>query len=613
MCGIAGIYDTRERAPRDALERMLAVLEHRGPDGSGIWIDRGVGLAHRRLSIIDVSDAGAQPMRSTDDRHVVTYNGEIYNYVELRVELEQLGFAFRSASDTEVLLAAYAAWGESCLDRLNGMFAFAIWDGAAATLFCARDRLGVKPFTYVWDGHRLAFASETKGLIAGGFAPGARSAEAIYEFIARGYTTGGRSFHAGVSVLEPGCCLRLDASGSLTVRRWWTPDDRPNLEFGAAEWVERIAELLDDAVRIRLRSDVPVGAHLSGGLDSSAVTAAAARHAADPLHTFTGAFVDDDYSDERRYSRAVNAALGLSAHEVEIGVDELATVFDRIVWHMDEPIAGPGVFPQLAVCDLVAEHGVKVVLGGQGGDELFGGYLRHRALHFRRAMQAGHPIDRARAAIELTRLVAGEWRRIRRTATRTPDERLAPGFLEQVSREMREEVRRSPLAAPSAGDLMRWDLRSYLPALLHVEDRTSMAASIESRTPMLDFRLVELALTIPERLLFEPGQPKPLLRRAVGQWLPRSIVRRRDKKGFPTPLQHWSDRPALRALVESLTGRASPDAVFSRTYLDSRASFSASELWTVMMVQGWLGALDAHAFAEPFGGASSAALDHRVA
>jgi asparagine synthase (glutamine-hydrolysing) len=611
MCGIAGIFDTRQRPEAATLDRMLDVLVHRGPDGSGTYFDGGVALGHRRLSIIDISNAGAQPMEYADSRYAITYNGEVYNYVELREELEQLGYAFRSHSDTEVLLAAYASWGEDCLNRFNGMFAFAIWDKIEGSLFCARDRLGVKPFTYTWDGHRFAFASETKALIAGGCAPGAWNPEAIYEFIARGYTTGGRSFHRGVSVLQPGHCATITSAGDLRIRAWWQPVLQPDHAPTRAEWTERIAELLQDAVCLRLRSDVPVGAHLSGGLDSSAIASAAARHAETALHTFTGAFTDDAFSDERQYSRAVNEASGLIGHEVEIGVDELGGVFDRIVWHMDEPIAGPGVFPQMAVCDLVAEHGIKVVLGGQGGDELFGGYLRHRALHYKMLLRNGSPMERARAGMELAKLAASEWRRVKRTSTRAGDEQLSQEFLEQVPLETRLAMRQSPLSAASAPELMLWDLQNYLPALLHVEDRTSMAASIESRTPILDYRLVELALTIPEQMLFAPGDPKPLLREAVAQWLPKSIVERRDKKGFPTPLQHWAERPALKQLVESLTVPTS-DGIFAANYLKARDTFSASELWTVMMVQGWMGALTSGAFASPLNSGESLPV-HRVA
>lgn len=615
MCGIAGIVDGGRRPDPGMVERMLGVLSHRGPDGAGTWGEEGVVLGHRRLAIIDLSEDGAQPMLDSDGRSVITYNGEIYNYLELRAELEAAGMPFRSSSDTEVLLAAWHVWGERCLSRLNGMFAFAIYDRVEGTLFCARDRLGVKPLCYSWDGRRLAFASEVKALLASGVVSGACRPDAIYEYLARGYTSGGRSFYQGVEVLQPGTALALDADGTLRTWEWWKPDRSPDAAFGnAAAWADHVADLIDDAVRLRLRSDVPVGAHLSGGLDSSAIVAAAARHSGADVHTFTGAFPDDPAGDEREFARAVVDHCGVTGHEVEISVDELPAHFARILWHLDEPIAGEGVFPQMLVCDLARANGFIVVLGGQGGDEIFGGYLRHRALHYRRALGSGSPGRRAAALVELSRRAMGEWRRVLRTSTRVRDADLAPSFLAAIDPGLREEVRRSRLSFASARDLMWHDLRSYLPALLHVEDRTSMAASIESRTPLLDYRLVEAALRIPEDLLFAAGEPKPLLRAAVRSWLPSTVVDRRDKRGFPTPLHSWRDHPGLRSLVESLTTptfgqggemwrvsseRDSRPTVFSDGYLARRDSFQPSELWTVLSVNGWLSRLEDGAFSRP--------------
>ncbi|HEV7809392.1 MAG TPA: asparagine synthase (glutamine-hydrolyzing), partial [Candidatus Limnocylindrales bacterium] len=350
MCGIAGQYRSDGGASESEVRRMLSAIEHRGPDATAVADEGAAVLGHHRLSIIDLSDAASQPMVDASGRYVMTYNGEIFNYVELRAELESEGVAFRSASDSEVLLAAFANWGDDAYNRLNGMFAFAIFDRTTRTLTCVRDRLGVKPLVYVWDGVTFSFASEHKALVASGCASGDPSPDAVYEYIARGYTTGGRSFYDDIAALEPGSMLRVNADG-LAVRHWWQPslelDERPSF----AEWTERVAELVDDSVRIRLRSDVEVGGHLSGGLDSSAIVAAGARH--EPgIQTFTGAFLDDPESDERRYSRAVNERFGLRGREVEISVDELGGTFDRLLWHLDEPIAGPGAFPQLLVCDL---------------------------------------------------------------------------------------------------------------------------------------------------------------------------------------------------------------------------------------------------------------------
>ena len=590
MCGIAGIYGGKvDKKAEQIVRRMLGVIEHRGPDGTRVELEATAVLGHHRLSIIDLSDAASQPMVDATGRYVLTYNGEIFNYVELRAELEQQGHSFSTSSDSEVLLKAFTAWGDDFLNRLNGMFAFAIYDRTTSELFCARDRLGVKPFVYAWDGTRFAFASEHKALIAGGVVSAAPNSEAVYEYIARGYTTGGRSFYEGIESLEPGHAIRVGPPG-LKRWRWWRPITNPYERFSFHDWAERVSFLVDDAVRIRLRSDVPVGAHLSGGLDSSAIAGASARHLAG-LMTFTGAFSDDPASDERRYSRLVNSRFGLVGREVELRVDDLAASFDRLLWHLDEPVAGPGAFPQLHVCDLAAANGVKVVLGGQGGDELFGGYLRHRAVFYKSSLRRGGLGNRAEAGFTLARLAAREWRRVRRTATRIPDAQLDPVLLAALDPDFKREVRSPALESGSARELMRWDLLNYLPALLQVEDRTSMAASIESRTPLLDYRLVELMLRVPDRHLFHPEVQKPLLRAAVSRWTPPEILARRDKLGFPTPLHLWRQRPKLQALVESVlgpAGRGSGSAVFSSDYLDRRESFAPSELWTVLTVQGWL-------------------------
>ncbi len=590
MCGIAGIIDPAGQVEPGRIGTMLDAQAHRGPDGRGTWTADGIGLGHVRLAILDVSDAGRQPMASADGRYVITYNGEVYNYLELRDTLAGLGHRFRTGTDTEVLLAAWQEWGSACLARCNGMFAFAIHDTERGQTTLVRDRMGVKPLAYAVQGRRVAFASEAKALAAAGLVDAAPSADAIYEYLARGYTSDGRSFFAGVRHLPPGSLLQVDRDGTLREERWWQLPQDIDPDPTPLEWASRIGELLDDAVRLRLRSDVPVGAHLSGGLDSSAIAAAAQRHLDRPLLSFTGAFPEDPGSDERQWSRMVAGDLGLDVREVDISVDELAGLFPGLVWQMDEPIAGPGVFPQLVVCRLVAREGVTVVLGGQGGDELFGGYLRHRARYLTGQLRSAGPWGRIEAAGELALRAIGQWRRIRRTATRVQDEHLSPAFLAEVSPELREQVRASPLRASTVRALLNHDLTAYLPALLHVEDRTSMAWSLESRTPMLDYRLVELAATIPDEALFFRPQGKPLLRAAVRGWLPDAVVDRRDKKGFPTPLQSWQDQPRLARLVGDLADPTAPQPlqVFADGYLREVAGRAPSELWTIMNINAWL-------------------------
>ncbi|GAA2758400.1 asparagine synthase (glutamine-hydrolyzing) [Actinopolymorpha rutila] len=597
MCGIAGIVDRRTPRDPDALSQMLAAQRHRGPDGSGTFEDRDVGLGHCRLAVLDTSPMGRQPMSDPSGRYVCTYNGAIYNFVELRRVLERDGVRFRSTGDTEVLLAAYAAWGADCLERLNGMFAFAIYDRWSRELFCARDRLGVKPFVYVSNDQRFAFASEHKALIAAGLAARRVSPSGIYEFIGQGYVSAGGSLFEEIRSLPPGHTLHIDADRRETVREWWRPSCEPIAGRTGAEDAEVVRELLADATRLRLRSDVPVGTHLSGGLDSSAVTAAAARGGAVELATFTGAFAEPRWADERKWSRLVADGAGCRRVEIDLDVDALAEVFRRVVWHLDEPVVGPGVLPQQLVYDATARAGIKVVLAGHGGDELFGGYLRHRGLHFRQLLRHHDLRQRSAAAVELCRLAAEAGGRLTRPQT-VRDADLDPGFLRSVAPEVRERARRGPGGFTSAAQLMRWDLQHYLPGLLHAEDRISMASSVESRTPLLDHRLVDFATRLPDGHHFQRGTSKPVLRHAVAPWLPRAVAHRRDKRGFPTPLERWQRQARMRDLVLDLVRPAagrrqnSVMTVFTGEYLARPEAMTARQLWTVLLLHAWLGHLD---------------------
>lgn len=605
MCGIAGVYDPTAPVDPALMARMLSVLNHRGPDEMETFTEFPISLGHCRLSILDPSPAGRQPMIDAGDRFVITYNGEIYNYRELRRELERAGARFLSRGDTEVLLAAYAHWGESCLGRLNGMFAFAIYDRVERSVFCARDRLGVKPLVYARDGRRFSFASEHKALVAADLIDRQASPEAMYEYIARGYTTGERSFFAQATNMPPGHALRVTPN-SFSTWRWWSPQGSADITEARSrrEWIQSVAELLEDAVRLRLRSDAPLAAALSGGLDSSVVVALAARNMSEPLSTFTGAFPEDPASDERRYSRAVAAACRVQAREVEIDLDDLAFQFDRILWHMDEPLAGPGAFPQLRVYDAASASGTRVMLGGQGGDELFGGYVRHQLLHLRSQISKGSVVDRTQAAVALVVLAASNWRRKLRASARVEDADLHGDFLDVIDAGFRREVRGSPMSFDSSAELMSWDVLNYLPALLHVDDRMGMASSIEARSPFLDYRLAEMLAAIPEHHKLGSLASKRLLREAAASWLPPVVVRRRDKRGFPTPLHSWRRKSALRRLVLRLTGpedgplsegpltaaacSSQFPPVFRPEFLARPEAMSSGLLWTVMSIQGWL-------------------------
>ena len=614
MCGIAGLYN-RAGAPADGalLERMAATIAHRGPDGDGFYLDGPVGLAHRALRIIDLSDAAFQPMASADGECWMVFNGEIYNYVELMRELRAEGLQFRSHSDSEVLLAGYRAWGLDCLAHFNGMFAFAIWDRARRRLFLARDRLGIKPLYYWWDGRRLAFASEIKALLCHPAIRATPDGAAIAEYWRAMYTAGDHTWFAGIKRLLPGEYLLVDREG-LQVRRYWDlPEQEDPPGRREESYIAEVRHLLDDSIRLCLRSDVPLGAHLSGGVDSSAIVALISRHLdGTPVKTFSGAFAEGAEYDERPYINAVATRYRTDHHEVVPTAADLQAVLPRLVWHLDEPVAGPGAFPQYFVCKLTRANGVIVVNGGQGGDELFGGYFGYLPAYLRSLLgqvrRGPHPGllaallgDGLRLATRpplraaaLAALQSGRKGRLR------PDDAAGlPAFFGPVLRQLagaqappapRAGGARSPL-----GEALAFDLRHYLPALLQVEDRVSMAASLESRVPLLDYRLVELAMRIPPELKLRGLEPKHILRRAVADLLPPAVAARRDKKGFPTPIAPWFRGPLAPWLREQLLDPAAVarglfDPAATEKMIDEHQAGSADwsrPLWMMLNTQVW--------------------------
>jgi len=525
------------------LRRMVDSLKHRGPDGEGFHFDESIALGHTRLSIIDV-ECGGQPMSTEDGSLTIVLNGEVYNYVELRTALEEKGHKFRTRSDTEVVLHCYQEHGEKCLDSFNGMFALAIWDRQRKTLFLARDRLGVKPLYYFEKDGGLAFASETKALLETSLLAPAPEAASVAEYMVRSYVTGERTFLAGVKRLMPGYCLTF-RDGSAVTRKWWDVEPGRDGDAGEKQYVERLASLVSDSVRLRLRSDVPVGAYLSGGIDSSTIVSTACRTLGRGLQTFSGAFGEGPQYDERRYIKLVTEACRTEHHEIVPTGEEFFDKLPLLVWYLDEPVVGSGVFPQYAVSRMAAEH-VKVVLGGQGGDELFAGYPRYYRPYFIARLEdcarfrfgRGAP---ATLAADFLRFVANRGR----TDVPLFLKRLsAPAAAELLSPELARLARQVPPRPAPAGlngfeRLLYTDLKEYLQGLLTVEDRASMAASLESRVPLLDYRIVELATSIPYKYKMRRGLTKYLLRQVAKDRIPSEILSRTDKMGFPTPVDVW--------------------------------------------------------------------------
>lgn len=618
------MVDLRGRAeiPEALLRSMTDAVTHRGPDESGLHLEPGVGLGHRRLSIIDLA-SGQQPMASEDRRVWVTFNGEIYNFMEIRAELQAAGHRFQTRSDTEVILAAWRQWGEASVTRMRGMFAFAVWDADAETLFIARDRLGVKPLFYAWlDDGRLVFGSELKSLL---LCPGiARDIDplAIEEYFAYGYVADPRTIYKQVLKLEPGhtLCLKRGAAPAAPKPYWdihFSLDARISEADAAHEVVERIRE----AVNIRLVSEVPLGAFLSGGVDSSAVVAMMAGLSETPVNTCSIAF-DVGRFDESAYAAEIARRYATNHHVKQVSVDDFDLV-DRLIDYYDEPYADSSAIPTYRVCQLARER-VTVALSGDGGDETFAGYRRYKLhmaeetvrgrlpLGLRRAvfgpLGALYPkadwaprVFRAKTTFQsLARDAVGAYFH---TISIFSDEMRARLFSPKLKRELGgyhalEVFRRHAARGPDEplAQVQYLDMKTYLPGdILTKVDRASMAHALEVREPLLDHKLLEWAATLPRDFKLRGGEGKYIMKKGFEPFLPQDILYR-PKMGFAVPLATWF-RGGLKARIGEvvLGDRLASTGWFEPTYLRALLEQHASgrrdhsaPLWTLLMFDAFL-------------------------
>lgn len=542
---------------------MNRLLRHRGPDGEGLWQhpDRYVGFAHRRLKIIDLS-TGDQPMTDAAGNWV-TYNGEIYNYIELR---EELGVEnFKTTSDTEVILHAYRKWGLDCVNHLRGMFAFALWDESRKELFCGRDRFGIKPFYYTVVDDDFYFASEVKALLPF-VAQIETNLEGFKDYLAFQFCLNGKTLFKNVYELLPGHTL-LVKNGAIEIKRYWEVYYDLDFDHTPKYFEQRLQELMVESVNLHLRADVPVGTYLSGGLDSSTIASLASLSTNGDFAAFVGKFSFDEGYDESRYARALAEWRGFSLYEIDISASDFINNIRKVIYHLDYPVAGPGSFPQYMVSQLAAKHR-KVVLGGQGGDEIFGGYTRYLIAYFEQCIKAAinGTINDGNFIVTYESIIPNL------TALHNYKPLLREFWREGLFEDMDRRYFRLINRAPLLGDEIRWnllgdyspfetfqsifngenvgresyfdrmthfDFKTLLPALLQVEDRVSMAHGLESRVPFLDHEIVEFAATMPSNIKFKDGTMKQVLKNAMRTMLPEMIVDRKDKMGFPTPLTEW--------------------------------------------------------------------------
>ncbi len=604
MCGIAGLVYKDPSRPCEAgtVQAMRDVASYRGPDDAGLHVDGPTGLGHRRLSIIDLS-GGHQPMADVSGRYRIVFNGEIYNYRQVRERLVAEGARFHSHSDTEVILQLYARDGARCVEAMNGMFAFAILDTVERTVFLARDRMGVKPLYLADTAGAILFGSEIKSLFASGLISPVFREDALAEYMLFRQVAGPDTLFRGVTSLPPGCTATIK-DGRLSLARYWSPQpSAPPASMTYDDALQRFGELLTDSVRLRLISDVPVGTFCSGGVDSSLVTALAAQLKGESVNTYSVGFDEADF-DESVFARQVANHCGTTHHELRVGNEEFSDLFPTMVWHNDEPLDFPNSVHIFALSRLSKQR-VTVVLTGEGSDELFAGYPRYRIPGLVRKYRHVPAPLRALAAA-----ATGDHRlrKLNRFAAAPADDALlynasyqtadvlslVPGH-ERLDLSFRLErlAATSPTALDPVSRVSLLDQETFLVGILHRQDKMSMAASIESRVPFMDYRIVEFANSLPGSLKVHKGVGKALVKDFARTVLPAAVVDRK-KSGFGVPLSRWfRETRGLGGRLAALPDMPGAD-VFDRAALQglvaahvSGARDHSELLWTVLNVATW--------------------------
>jgi asparagine synthase (glutamine-hydrolysing) len=591
MCGIAGIISTNPiHLSTDRLKVMTDTIAHRGPDGEGFWINKNnnVGLGHRRLAIIDLSDAAAQPFHYLN-RYSITYNGEIYNYIEVREELQKKGYRFQTQSDTEVILAAYDCWKDECVLQFDGMFAFAIWDQQSQKLFAARDRFGEKPFYYFFDGNQFLFASEIKALWAAGIAKEWNHLM-LLNYLANGHTQNAvdasLTFYKNIYSIPPGHHLIYSLQNkAMTVAIYWDLDKQSTQKINEEDAIEQFQFLFNQSIKRRLRSDVPTGTSLSGGLDSSSVVATIHQHK-QPTYSqsaFTAVFPGFE-KDELAYAKKVSDAFQLHHYTTEPTAEGFLKDYKKLLWHQEQPLSSSSVYAQYKVIELAKENAVTVLLDGQGADEILAGYnkyvhwyLQEQFAKFRYGFTMQERIQLQQNNIPFHWGFANymaAWFPIVANAQLEEIERKKILVHPHVRRDYAKEyfdphysVYKPPVS--KLNDILYFNtMQQGLGELLHNADRNSMAHSREMRLPFLNHELVEFVFSLPSHYKIHNGFTKYILRKSMEKKLPKEIVWRTDKVGYEPPQKQWMRQPAMNELIIESRQKLVDEKILNENILD---------------------------------------------
>jgi asparagine synthase (glutamine-hydrolysing) len=620
MCGIAGFtHFAGNMGDKVALKKMGDSIYHRGPDAGGEYLDEHVGLAHRRLAIIDLSDAGIQPMTSHDGKYIIVFNGEIYNFQALRAELSATGYPFKTHTDTEVILALYATEGENLLNKINGMFAFALWDTTKQKLFIARDRMGKKPLYYLQTDTQFAFASEIKAILTLPDVPRDIRLDAVYDFFAYQYVPDPKSIFTHIHKLPPGHYMTVDTKG-IEITQYWDVSFKHTSTASEVELTEKLRELAIHCTKQRMVSDVPLGAFLSGGVDSSGVVAMMANNSDTPVKTCTIGFDDAKYN-ETEFAKEVADKYHTEHHEFTVH-QNVADNLEKIVGYFDEPFADPSLVPTFFVSELARQQ-VTVAIAGDGGDEVFAGYEKYTTDATENSLRNKFPkVLRKNLFPKLANFLAGSnatiWRKGKSLLTSLSQEP-AMGFYttnsqiddRQWQKLAKQDVKEKlgdyhpskiTIDAYEKSDgpdhlakILYTDMKTYLPGGILVKvDRMSMANSLEVRAPLLDREVVEFAATLPSNMKFKNGEKKHILKEAFKPMLPDGILYRK-KMGFSVPLASWFRHEikdlAKRHLIDQAQGLKS---IFNHDYIQtlwqehqSGSADHSALLWSMLMYEMW--------------------------